>query len=481
MASAADSIRLPDLITKWMEVQKSRVGLDDENPLRVDVIDLTLLLKSIGLKLEYLDFEPEKSNTDTLTVDIKCNRSGVMARLSYDLVDCSCPEKDDREASFWEVQATGPKVFSKHKNNTSSNLLPEVSENCSIVSKAMLSNLLDYYRTSINTIERGEDALQSPLRMAPPKICITSPATPPAEGKITPKLGSSFSNNNPAWSPAKTRSLDESLDRQSQESEQKAESKVNSSTTSIETREICPKCCGGDKPIKTIITTKEFTVSAMPDDNSFANSEAMRALITSSPNEKDFNSPFYADQNHERDLNVIHCMQQARQQIDAAMLIMRLNNPSRELTEGASAVTTTPQTVVRKNLLPERPNSLNNINRRMSLPGRAANTPKPTVNGTALSQPKKPVPVSKVLTAKSAVTARRDTPRPTACPMQCGPSVLRKAASVTSVSATTKSSSTTVTKKPTTVLKPMNRSAITSKVSTGLTGKSVNSSTVNKK
>lgn len=452
MATTVENVKLPDLITRWIEVQKSRAGFEDGSPLKVDVIDLTLLLKSMGLKLEYLDFQEEKSNTDSLTIDIKCHKSGVMAKMSYDLVDCSCPEKDEKETSFWEVQATGPSVFSKHKNNTSSNLLPEVSENCSLVSKAMLSNLLDYYRSSMKSVERGEDVLQSPLKIAMPRICVTSPsitkerrisiATPPAEGKFMALIESVTSpedkkENNIAVNPVELKATEDVSSSPSKPTdrttdEMNCNNSVESAGIDNTTKELS-NSDSNNKPIITIEpTSNETHESKMPDDSSFVNSEAMKALITSSPNEKILESAFNAEQNHERDLNVIHCLQQARQEIDTALLVMKLNNTYRGLPLG-STITTTPQTVVRKKLgtpaLAERSSSLTNINRRMSFPGHPADSPK-IVRNSSVAKKYAAIP-SKLLSTRS--TGREDTPRPTATQIKTV-TLLRKTNSSASMS-----------------------------------------------
>lgn len=354
-------------------------------PLRIDVMDLTLLLKSMGLKLEYIDFQEEKLNADTLSVQITCNKSGVLAKLSYDLVNCSCPDKNYKETSFWEVQGTGPSVFSKCTNDTSSNLLPEISEKCSMVSKAMLSNLLDYYRSNIKAIERGEDVLQSPLKVATPKICIISPgksltsdpcATPPAEGR-TAKIPCTPDNRNKfesVGSGVKPRSLQELQDSPKKSTGEQNDTKSNTSLESVGIDNATRELSGNDADGKPIIageSTPEpaLSNSNMPDDSSFVNSEAMKALITSSPNDKMFDSILNADQNHERDLNVIHCLQQARQQIDTAMMVMKLNNPCSDLTK-VSAVITTPQTIIRnKQIAPKYSERNTIVARRKSLPG----------------------------------------------------------------------------------------------------------------
>ncbi|XP_029713136.2 uncharacterized protein LOC109418513 [Aedes albopictus] len=444
MASAMENItnvKLYDLITRWIEVQKLRPDYCDGNPLKVDVMDLTLLLKSMGLKLEYIDFEKEKLNADTLTVQIACNKSGVLAKLSYDLVNCSCPDKNDKETSFWEVQGTGPSVFSKFRNDTSSNLLPEISEKCSMVSKAMLSNLLDYYRTNIKAIERGEDVLQSPLKVTTPTICVTSPgltnhcATPPAEGKAAVQVEPSSIPESrqiktaPDGTMIKPRSLEELQESPKNTSSEKGETKSNTSAESVGINNATRELSGRETPEVPIMVEPTLSNSHFPDDSSFANSEAMKALITSSPNEKVFDSFLNAELNQERDLNVIHCLHQARQQIDAAMLVMKLNNPYTDLSK-ATAITTTPQTVIRnKGAVPKLVERNITVARRMSLPGRSSESPRLAATNTPGIARKKPA-----LPSQLAKT-RGDTPHPTASSYK-PVSTLRKTSSSTSVAST---------------------------------------------
>ncbi|EAT39476.1 AAEL008729-PA [Aedes aegypti] len=467
MAAAMENItnvKLYDLITRWIEVQKLRPDYCDGNPLKVDVMDLTLLLKSMGLKLEYIDFEKEKLNADTLTVQIACNKSGVLAKLSYDLVNCSCPDKNDKETSFWEVQGTGPSVFSKFRNDTSSNLLPEISEKCSMVSKAMLSNLLDYYRTNIKAIERGEDVLQSPLKVATPTICVTSPgltnhsATPSAEGKIVIEVESSNITEAPRIKTApdgsiiRPRSLEELQESPQKVLNEQGDTKSNTSSESIginnATREL-----SGHGTVNPIMIEPTLSNSHVPDDSSFANSEAMKALITSSPNEKVFDSILNAELNQERDLNVLHCLHQARQQIDAALLVMKLNNPYTDLSK-ATTITTTPQTVIRnKGAVPKLTERNIAVARRMSLPGRPSDSPRTAVTNTPGIPRKKPTVPSQL------AKARGDTPHPGTSNYKAV-SMLRKTSSSTSVASTgsvtkTSSAPTMASRKPVGVTKPV--------------------------
>lgn len=120
--------------------------------LTLDAIELTLILKSIGFRLESLDFDDDKlnglkntanintnsmnniplaktpsppstnSSSHFLNVEISCSKSKIVSRLSFKfgendsnagatsaLSSCTCPSKEmtDNNNSFWEIQSTG--------------------------------------------------------------------------------------------------------------------------------------------------------------------------------------------------------------------------------------------------------------------------------------------------------------------------------------------------------------------------------------
>lgn len=310
-----------------------------------------------------------------------------------------------------------------------------------MVSKAMLSNLLDYYQTNIKAIERGEDVLQSPLKVATPTICVTSPgltnhcATPPAEGKVATQVEPSKISESrqiktaPDGTIIKPRSLEDLQESPKTSSSEKSETKSNTSSESVGINNATRELSGRETPVIPIMVEPTLSNSNFPDDSSFANSEAMKALITSSPNEKMFDSILNAELNQERDLNVIHCLHQARLQIDAAMLVMKLNNPYSDLSK-ATAVTTTPQTVIRnKGVVPKLAERNIAVARRMSLPGRPSDSPRLTATNTPGIARKKPA-----LPSQLAKT-RGDTPHPSATTYK-PVSTLRKTSSSTSVAST---------------------------------------------
>ncbi|ETN62000.1 hypothetical protein AND_006334 [Anopheles darlingi] len=364
------NVKLPDLINRWIEVQNPESSGTDgatKEPLEVDAINLTLLLKSMGMRLQYLDFDDEKTNTDALTISIKCNRSGIRSELSYDLQQqgCSCPEKTDRDSSFWEVQATGPKVFSKFKNNTSSNLLPDVSERCALVSKAMLANLLDYYQRSIQQVKEGKERalLKSPLKPKDTVVCVTSPgltmrtpfSTPPAEGRCTARM-SLGATREPLL---KHDFQDIEADRPDQETKETAESVASSTENGTGVHNLTHDILDADidNIHKPVIVPVIATNASMPDGESVFNcNEAMKHVITSSPVIRKVPPPAPSlhdtvDMQQERDVNVINHLQQARSQIDMALLMM--NQGTTQDMFGGSALTLTPQqntAIARKSL-----------------------------------------------------------------------------------------------------------------------------------
>lgn len=132
--------------------------------LTMDVIELTLLLKSIGFRLESIDFDEfrswgkkandcgngigasattinsNRSDADHhyINVEISCSKSKIVSHLSFKinesdagatdiqphtmtdttkLIACTCPKRESRNDnnSFWEVQSSG--TFSNQRRS----------------------------------------------------------------------------------------------------------------------------------------------------------------------------------------------------------------------------------------------------------------------------------------------------------------------------------------------------------------------------
>lgn len=78
------------------------------------MFELTLLLKVMGFRLNYLDYEEapaEKATTPDITIEIKCGKRNIVSRLSATGDQCSCPakkEENGNDSSFWEILGTAP-------------------------------------------------------------------------------------------------------------------------------------------------------------------------------------------------------------------------------------------------------------------------------------------------------------------------------------------------------------------------------------
>lgn len=137
---------------------------DQSQMLTMDVIELTLLLKSIGFRLESIDYDelrcwskkigehgngasttatatnPVRTDADHhyINVQISCSKSKIVSNLSLKFNDgetaavadaqqpptepsktitCSCPKRETRNTnnSFWEVQSSG--TFSNQRRS----------------------------------------------------------------------------------------------------------------------------------------------------------------------------------------------------------------------------------------------------------------------------------------------------------------------------------------------------------------------------
>lgn len=83
----------------------------------INVLELTLLLKTMGFRLNYLDYEDPKdvststSGSKELTIEIRCGHRNIVSRLSASEDQCACPakrEETDNDSSFWEILGTAP-------------------------------------------------------------------------------------------------------------------------------------------------------------------------------------------------------------------------------------------------------------------------------------------------------------------------------------------------------------------------------------
>ncbi|GAB0087809.1 hypothetical protein DMENIID0001_021620 [Sergentomyia squamirostris] len=117
-----------------------------------DVIEITQLLKSLGLQLESLDFDVTGNvePSSHLSVEIRCGSSKITSKLrnSHPRV-CLCPSNGANN-SFWEVQGSAPSVSggNANSNEKSSNLLPDVPKIVDDSVKSLMSVALELFKTA---------------------------------------------------------------------------------------------------------------------------------------------------------------------------------------------------------------------------------------------------------------------------------------------------------------------------------------------
>lgn len=126
--------------------------------LPIDVTEVTLMLKSIGFRLDSIDFNaqrfcggkisdhkaddvmssplPAAKEANYISVEISCGKSKIISRLSYKLSDdeqsvspssqCTCPKKEGTvDNSFWEIQSSGTFVNQRRSLNVAAKKVSE--------------------------------------------------------------------------------------------------------------------------------------------------------------------------------------------------------------------------------------------------------------------------------------------------------------------------------------------------------------------
>lgn len=227
-----------------------------------------------------MDFLPESISNEKskeISIEVKCSVSGLVAKLNYKLDACVCPKKKD-EQTFWEVQCMAPSSKIQVKQEaTSCSLLPEMSESCSLVSKAILNNLLNYYKDCV-----GEREKESIKKIKIPEMFasnqVKSDALVPKKAEVHVGVPEINISNIPEINVI---------------SEPKSE--VQDTPVPIENKDKSPS----DSFIESINANKVN-------------------IATSSPNDK-------VDDQTNRDANVVQVLNEARSKIDQALLYMKFN------------------------------------------------------------------------------------------------------------------------------------------------------------
>jgi len=125
---------------------------ETEKDSKFDIVELTLLLRSLGFRLNSLEFcEPSKEEMEMneITVQFQCNKTGLLSKLSMKRNECYCPLKTAVN-SFWEIQGVEPSNLDNVKTevyqDTSCSLLPDVTKNANSFSKSVIMLALNIFR-----------------------------------------------------------------------------------------------------------------------------------------------------------------------------------------------------------------------------------------------------------------------------------------------------------------------------------------------
>lgn len=151
--------KFQSVLSEIFEKYKDVIIDEMEDILEYDTVEITLLLKSIGFRLLSLEFtELPNENSNDIEIDIKCRKSGLSSKMILENKKCSCPtRKGTNNNSFWEVQGIDPSTpVAKSKGiiqDTSCNLLPDISKKTAKFSKLTLATLLQNYQTKFMDAE----------------------------------------------------------------------------------------------------------------------------------------------------------------------------------------------------------------------------------------------------------------------------------------------------------------------------------------
>lgn len=139
----------------------------------MDAVELTLLLKSLGCRLEFMDYDTGKvvpNSVPELSIQITCNNSGITSKMSYKPKKCTCPPQGANNNSFWEVQGTAPAVSQCVLKDisfeeTSSNLLPDISKNMTMATRCLVSGLMEAFDSEIAETKVEQNGTKSTVRV----------------------------------------------------------------------------------------------------------------------------------------------------------------------------------------------------------------------------------------------------------------------------------------------------------------------------
>lgn len=317
--------------------------VEKETVLDFDAVELTLLIKSIGFQLVSLDFDSTPTEgAREIEVDIKCKESGIHSKLLMSAEKCTCPtRKAVNNNSFWEVQGIAPSTpLDKNKGiiqDTSCNLLPDVSKKTTNLAKTMLTVLLQHYQADFEP--KGEQIKTIDVKQLVDRLQekIANDDKPTESGKVSNNEKSTI-----AEKPIPTKDFISPGD--------KGETKSHCSTP-LSSMNVTPVPSSYDNTTepsvpKILLHNSSDNVENIlienekpPETCSQNPSESIEILATTpTQNEATFEK---LNAESERDVCLIQAITDARKQLDSALLMLKCNL-TRNLSQN-SILTVTPQ------------------------------------------------------------------------------------------------------------------------------------------
>ncbi|XP_044740320.1 flocculation protein FLO11-like isoform X2 [Chrysoperla carnea] len=160
-------------IAKWFYTDATY-----ENGTNLDVVDLVIVLQSLGFKLQHFE-KIENIKNGELKVQISCGVSEFEAMLTLPNVSCKCPVVNNDGGEFWEVTGSGPASIKGGSstnvvNEAGSSLLPSISKATCGVVRDVMACLLSLVHSPPDVNQNTVDDQSNNMGTATMSNCLTA-------------------------------------------------------------------------------------------------------------------------------------------------------------------------------------------------------------------------------------------------------------------------------------------------------------------
>ncbi|XP_055373078.1 uncharacterized protein LOC129606672 [Condylostylus longicornis] len=320
-------------ISEFIDKSK-KIIVESEDVLDYDAVELTLLLKSIGFQLQSLEFfsKPDDEAKD-IEIEIKCKRSGLHSKLKMITNNCTCPINDpsSNNNSFWEVQGIAP-VSGLMKpqglvQDTSCNLLPEITKKTNNLARTMLTILQQHYKADFDP--KGAKIKQVDVK------------------EILERFQSKNINMDSLKPNTDCPSPNNVLKKSTQHCSTPLSS-INVDSTALCETNLTVQVDDGD--VQAYKETNGANVTSETDVNYVTSIETANNGINFAINNillKDNDTFDQLNPENEKEICLIENITEARKNLDTALLLLKCN-VTREISPGSSILTVTPQNLKKK-------------------------------------------------------------------------------------------------------------------------------------